>query len=168
MHAYGAYSTAQTIKGYAQQLKDGVGIRSVFYQASIDLALTVGPGAGLKLLGKTGKVVGRFIKSGARKKVTNLHHAWPKFLGGVVKGNTIKIPKKAHVKFHDTLYKRLQKKFGKSCRSWSTETWDDFLADPDNRRIMWQELIDTTTELDNKLGGVDVMATLLDQMAEQL
>jgi len=166
------YSTCQSIKSYVQQFKEGVELSNIFKNIAIDAGINY---AGGKLFKVALKGLGSIAKAAHKggKNVANLatqqHHVWPKFLGGLKNGNTIIIPKELHGKFHDTLYKRLQKHFGKSCRSWSTKTWENFLKeDPGRTRIMWQELIDTTTELDSELGGVDVMNALLNQMAEQL
>ena len=56
MHAYGAYSTAQSIKGYAQQLKNGIALQSIFKDIAINAAMGY---AGGKLLGAAIKGIGR-------------------------------------------------------------------------------------------------------------
>jgi hypothetical protein len=170
--ALGAYTTYSSFKDYAQQFKDGVGLRTLFMNIAIDAAINYAGGKALKLACKGLTKVAKAARKGAKKLgdlAENRHHAWPKFLGGAPGGNTIKIPVELHKKFHDKLYKRLQKHFGKSCRGWSTKQWDDFLKeDPERMRIMWEELIGTTTELDKELGGVNVINALFDQMEKQL
>jgi len=46
--------------------------------------------------------------------VSHLHHAWPKYLGGPLKQDLVKLPKAVHDSFHSGLDKILPRQWGKS------------------------------------------------------
>lgn len=110
----------------------------------------------------------RAIPSTAESLLEHHHHAWPMFLGGAREGVKIKVQHRYHKEFHTRLYRRLQMHFGKSCRRWSTKEWKKFLMESENSTIMWLELIEASTELDKKLGGVKITRSLFEQIGAQL
>jgi RHS repeat-associated protein len=70
--AWSAYSTYQTVKGYAQQIASGVAIRSVLIDVCIDVSLSWGAGKALGFITKVGaplisRVGQKIAKKGGKK-----------------------------------------------------------------------------------------------------
>ena len=166
MQAYNMYGTYRKVLRYAERVAEGASFRSVALSAVGDVAMSVATG---KLIGVAVRGGTAAIGAAGRVAKTHMHHVWPKFLGGAEKGIRLPVSEKLHTWFHKKLYKRLQSHFGKSCRSWSTVQWTEFLEqNPQARHTMWKELIEMTAELDKKLGGVDVTAGLFEQILQQM
>ena len=170
--AYSAYSTYQNVKGYAEQLAEGVALRSILLDVAIDAGINY---AGGKIFDAAVKGIGS-IGSRLVAGIHN-HHVIPKFLKGHRGGRTIQLPRQIHSgkgdkSYHNILRKHLKNQLGDDYPSnLKTQDFLELFQDIETGALdkmkVSQALIDAAAEFDEINPGYDLTQETVEALLEE-
>ena len=150
--AWSAYDTANTIKGYAQMLKDGIGLQQVMLSIAADVAVDR---LGGKVFEKALQGVSTVVKGiSKRLRKTKGHHLVPKWAGGNPRQwLTTNITDTQHIELESAIKKRMNEKFDLQIGG-RGGSYDDIMEvfgdNPDLQTKVFAELADIYDEFDHK------------------
>ncbi len=161
--ASNAYNMGSSILGYAEQFANGMSARNIMLSMVVDTASSMATGKALDFLTSAAPGILNGISSAVKSEK---HHVFPKFLAGFDTLLTYKLERGAHKQFHKDLYGNLVDEFGlpNGAKTWSTATWQNFLAEGDNYNRMIGVLWDTTSDM----GDVDMLSSLMGSLFQNM
>ncbi len=152
LKAYNAYSTAQSIRGYVKQLRDGISFGQVILAASISIGTDLIAGAAVdKILDVAVPAIKGLSK---RLKQTKGHHPIPKWAGGHKKQQLYHEDDLFDWDKHQGLEKIIEDRmrpFGFIPKKGTTNIKKLFKKNPGMQDEIFSELIDIYSDFDKKI-----------------